>query len=76
MVAVAGYPNILSEMTVLKEGNDIGLTTYGKLKQSISKENSLQYVFYSIYEFNLTVSILYGKLNVTIVDPDGSHIFE
>jgi len=46
------------------------LTTYGILKQTLDKGEKETYVYYSIFDFNVSIPILFGELRVTIITPD------
>lgn len=70
MIAVKGDPNVQAEMAIVRQNDSIGLTTYGILKQSLKKGEKYQYVYYSIFDFNLSIPLLYGELQVTILTPN------
>ena len=45
-----------------------------KIKVSENKERS--YKFNSLVAFNISISLIYGSLNVTVEDPEGSKVVQ
>ena len=60
MIAVKGDPNLQSEMAIARGNDYIGLTTYGILKQTLKNAEKESYVYYSIFDFNVSIPLLFG----------------
>jgi len=57
---------------VISADSSVLLSTNGALKDKVTQEFPLRnYTFYSITAFNLTVNLLYGKIQVNVTDPSG-----
>jgi hypothetical protein len=69
---VRGDPAVNSELLVADLSSSIPLSLNGILQEKLKKGSSRTYTFSSISAFNLTVSLDYGKLHVTIKDPSDS----
>ena len=47
-------------MAIARGDDPIGLTTYGILKQTLKKGEKENYVYYSIFDFNVSIPLLFG----------------
>jgi hypothetical protein len=57
-------------MAIVRGEEPIGLTTYGILKQTLDQKETENYVYYSIFDFNVTIPLLFGEIKVTIITPE------
>jgi hypothetical protein len=74
VIAAKGSPEVLSEITINPSGIPILLKAGALVRDRLELDEQISYQVYSATTFNISLSVLYGTVEISVVGPNNNSI--